>query len=189
MAAMRARQTEYQRLITPEEFMMLPEFNERYELSNGKVLAKPLPTYEHSELSWRLMFNYHTFDPARKLGVLRAEVRMRVKKTGEFLVPDVSFWIASRAPKMSDVNPLPPELVIEIQSPDQSLPQLTAKVPAYLDSGVRLVWIIQPNKQIAAVFRPGQAQPETIQPDGILDATDAGAIGFKIKLSDLFADQ
>jgi Uma2 family endonuclease len=50
------------------------------------------------------------------------------------------------------------------------------------------VWVIQPNKQIVAVFRQGQAEPETIQPDGELDGEDV-IPGFKLSLKVLFEDE
>lgn len=65
---------------------------------------------------------------------------------------------------------------------------LTNKAKDYIQGGVRLVWVIQPNKQIVAVFRQGQPEPETIQPDGELDGEDV-ITGFKLPLKVFFEDE
>ena len=178
------RDRDRDRLITADEFERMPEASERFELIDGKIREKPMPVYDHAKTSHRISQAYGRFDPDEKLGILLSEVRMRTK-AGNLLVPDMSYWIASREPRSGVPTPDAPDLAIEIQSPDQSLKTLIDKVPDYFDNGVRLIWIIQTiGKRVVGVYRPGQ-KPEAIPPDGTLDGEDV-IPGFRLPVADLF---
>ena len=172
------------RPITADEFERMPQSSERYELIDGKIREKPMPVFDHSDISHLIDHAYTRFDPDEKIGIMRTEVRMKTVR-GNFLVPDMSFWIASRRPVRGVLTPAAPDLAIELQSPDQSFKELTDKVPDYLASGVRLVWIIGIIKRTVSVFRPGQAEPQIILSDGTLDGEDL-IPGFRLSVANLF---
>ena len=175
---------DHNRPITADEFERMPEASERFELIDGRIIEKPMPVHDHSKVSYNITRAFLRFDPDEKLGILLSEVRMRTK-AGNFLVPDMSYWIAARRPVWGVPTPAAPDLAIEIQSPDQSLKTLRDKVPEYFDNGVRQVWIIHTTgKKIVDVHRPGQ-QPEVIPPNGLLDGEDV-ASGFRLPVADLF---
>ena len=182
--ALRATKELFDRMITPAEFEQLPEANLRFELINGKIVEKPMPVFEHSGITNNINRAYIRFDPDEKIGLLRYEVRMRLIN-GEFRIPDMSYWLAARRPIWEIPTPDAPDLSIEVQSPDQNLKELTEKVQACVEAGVRLAWIIQPNKKIVAVFRRGQSQIEVVPPTGTLDA-DPVIPGFKIMMDEVF---
>jgi Uma2 family endonuclease len=37
-----------EKLYTADEFEQMPEFNQNYELLDGRIVQKPMPTEEHS---------------------------------------------------------------------------------------------------------------------------------------------
>lgn len=52
--------------------------------------------------------------------------------------------------------PLAPDFVIEVRSPTDRLPELEAKMAAYMAVGVRLGWLIDPDTRTVQVYRPHQ---------------------------------
>ncbi len=70
--------------------------------------------------------------------------------------PDVAFLSRSRWPgRLPDgIVPLPPDLAVEILSPNYREPEVQAKVREYLDAGVRLVWVVDPRAERVHVYRP-----------------------------------
>jgi Uma2 family endonuclease len=53
--------------------------------------------------------------------------------------------------------PVPPELVIEIISPDQTFGEMTEKATDYIDAGVLRVWVVDPKAKSITVFAPDMA--------------------------------
>lgn len=170
--------------ITVEEFMEMPAFYGRFELIDGGIFKKPVSNFEHGTIAFLILKAYIQFDPTEELGVMRQEVNFFLQADYS-PAPDVLYWRADRAPKRKVKIAPRPDLAIEVQSPDQSIKELTRKAWAYIAGGVPVVWVIQPGKQIAAIFRQGQTEPETIQPGGILDAGEV-IPGFKVPMSLLF---
>lgn len=174
-----------ERLYTAQEFERMPASNESYELIGGRIVQKPVPKVQHNLIIRRILRAYDKFDPAEQLGLMLQETNVEIGPEDTY-TPDISYWVASRRPKNGVLTAPYPDLAIEVQSPGQALNGLTKKAKAYQQAGVQLVWIIQPNKKIAAVFRQGYNTPVMIQPGGELDAGEV-IPGFKLKLDQLFS--
>jgi CRISPR-associated Cas5-like protein len=56
--------------------------------------------------------------------------------------------------------PVPPDLVIEIISPDQTFAQMTEKATDYLNAGVLRVWVVDAKAKAITIFYP-DAPPQT----------------------------
>jgi Uma2 family endonuclease len=73
--------------------------------------------------------------------------------------PEVAFVSYARMPKgpIPD-GPLPcaPDLVVEVRSPSDRIPQLSAKASEYLDAGVTVVLVLDPETESLAVFRENE---------------------------------
>lgn len=187
MAAMRAPRTATtpERRITIEEFEGMPEFEERYELIDGKLVEKPMPKFEHTDIGWFILKTYDRFDPDEKIGTMRHETSVRIHDDAP--VPDLSFWLAARRPtRKTPISPRP-DLAVEIQSQDQSLKSLFDKAADYISAGVQIVWVIQPNKKLVHIFRPGQEVPEIVRKTGELSG-ESLIPGFKLSLKALFEE-
>ena len=175
------------RLYTVDEYIKLPQYHERYELIDGRLVEKPMPKYEHSVITDIFKEALLKFDPEKKLGVMRSEVSIRLRSDYS-PTPDLSYWVAERVPERKVAIAPIPDLAIEIQSPDQSITELTKKAKNYIQAGIRLVWVVQPNRKLVAVFRYGSDKPVTIQPSGELDGEDV-IPNFKLPVSTLFEDE
>jgi Uma2 family endonuclease len=77
-----------------------------------------------------------------------------------------------------------PDLAVEVLSPTDRAGELAHKVGEYLAVGVRLLWVIDPEKGTGVVYRPG-APPRIVRKDGALDGADV-VPGFSCPLAGLF---
>jgi Uma2 family endonuclease len=70
--------------------------------------------------------------------------------------PDLSFVAAGRFPDEREPLGFPalaPDLAVEVLSPNDRSRDVMEKVGEYLDAGSRLVWVVDPEKRTAAVYR------------------------------------
>ncbi len=82
-----------------------------------------------------------------------------------------------------------PDLAVEVISPSQTLAQARRKARTYLRHGSALVWLLDPARKMAEIWRrddDGGLQSEQISADGHLQGEDI-LPGFHLPLSDTFA--
>ena len=68
---------------------------------------------------------------------------------------DIAYYSYARLPKgqlPAGYGPEPPELVVEVRSENDRWPDILEKVSEYLNAGVLLVIVLDPEPQIAHVF-------------------------------------
>ena len=71
-------------------------------------------------------------------------------------MPDVSFVAVGRTPSdpaLEGFVDLTPDLVIEVLSPGDHSRDVLDKVGEYLQAGVRLIWIVDPKRRSAVIYR------------------------------------
>ncbi|MGL4500357.1 MAG: Uma2 family endonuclease, partial [Planktothrix sp.] len=81
--------------------------------------------------------------------------------------PDVAWvenarWEALTQEQQEKFVPLCPDFVIELRSRTDPLKQLHDKMQEYLNSGLKLGWLINPQTQQVEIYRPTQPV-ETVQ--------------------------
>jgi Uma2 family endonuclease len=187
MAALRrASATTEKPLLTVAEFENMPESYGRYELIDGRVIEKPVPTFDHSTITRLILRVYDQFDRTETIGVMRAEVGVLIRE-GYVPVPDISFWFKERAPGRKQ-RPAPyPDFAIEIQSPEQSIPSLRKKIKEYFGAGTRLAWLIIPDREQIEIYRAGESATQLAGIEDVLDASDV-IPGFSVAVRDLFEE-
>jgi Uma2 family endonuclease len=100
--------------------------------------------------------------------------------------PDVAFVRMERLPALSRTFvAVPPDLAVEVLSPSDRLADALSKVSMYLQAGVPLVWLVDPVRRTAMVFRQ-DTLPVTIDEHGVLDGEEI-LPGFSLPLATLFA--
>ena len=92
--------------------------------------------------------------------------------------PDASWMPLSRWESLSRAEQRSfghtfPDFVMELRSPSDALTTVQDKMVEYLDNGVRLGWLIDPQKKQVYVYRPGQPveileEPDTVSGDPVL---------------------
>jgi Uma2 family endonuclease len=126
------------------EFLSQPniEASPAWELINGEVRQKPMPTLFHSRLQRNLVnyVNLHTeqFEAVQ-------ELRCIVPPYSP--VPDISVIASERLDDVDGPLQGAPNWLIEIRSPDQSTLDLQNKILHCLSNGTQLAWLIDISRQ------------------------------------------
>jgi Uma2 family endonuclease len=151
--------------LTLQEFLALPEGDVTYEFVDGQAVPKVSPKEFHSMLTFALTTLLTRWSKQR--GRVRLEWAITLKRNGQDWapVPDVTYISYERLPaswKRNEACPVPPELVIEIISPDQTLKEFENKAKDYFDAGILRVWVVDPEAMNIRVFFPdGSSQVYT----------------------------
>jgi len=148
------------------------------EYVDGVIEERDFGEFEHSFLQLFLgsIFVAHR---AEWSIVAVSEQRIQVKPDS-FRVPDLTVLRAG-APR-ERILTHPPLLVIEIQSPEDTLRRTAAKAAEYLAFGIEHVWVIDPAARVA--YR-GTAEGLELVRTGELTIPESP---IRIVLSDLFAE-
>jgi len=143
--------------LTLEQFMALPEAEPALEMGpNGEITQKVSPTTDHAALQRELAARLEAHARPRRQG--HAFTEQRVVLGGIPRVPDVSFYQQQRLPLNEGgayiAHPTtPPDIVAEIYSPGQEdRRDLIAKAAWYLEQGVGLALLIDPERRRVTVF-------------------------------------
>jgi Uma2 family endonuclease len=181
--------------LTAADLARLPDEARGYELVEGRLVRMSPTGGRHSDVAMDLGAALRVFAKSRRLGkVLGAETGFTLSRPGEpdtVLAPDVAFVRADRVPPADSPEydrywRLPPDLVVEVASPDQYRPEMAAKARFWLAAGVRLVWVVWPRARQVDVWRPGAAQPTaTLGAAATLDGLDV-IPGFRYPVAELF---
>jgi Uma2 family endonuclease len=88
-------------------------------------------------------------------------------------------WNALTRTQQRGYAPLCPEFVIELRSESDGLSELAAKMEMWIANGAQLAWLIDPERKVVAIYRPGQAvevleQPEMVPGDGPVAGFELG---------------
>jgi len=156
-----------------QEFLALPESNDRYELVEGQLQPKMSPKYKHANIQGRLYRLIDDWCELRQWGRVCLEWGVVLQRLGVdwVPVPDLTYVSYMRLPKAWEEDepcPVVPELVIEIISPGQTFGDLTNKATDYLQAGVDRVWVVDPKAQAVTIFR-NDGLPQTVKPDGSIN--------------------
>jgi Uma2 family endonuclease len=172
--------------LTLQEFLALPEGDITYELVDGEAIPKMSPKRFHSRLTGALYTLLTQWCQDR--GEVGIEWAVTLTRNGQDWVPVpdllyVSYTRLSRDRFLDEACPVPPELVIEIISPDQTFGEMSEKATDYLNAGVSRVWIVDPRAKSITIFYP-DAPPQTKRGDATL--TDALLEGLQLTPQQVF---
>ena len=188
------------KLLTIDEFFALYD-GRPYEL----VAGVPVPMYrdktgkayevsptggQHQILVVELAHHLRQFVRENKLGIVLAGEGGFVlpQKPDTYRAFDVAFMPKHKIPSEgipAEYWVVAPDLVVEVVSPPNRAGELRAKVAEYLDAGVRLVWLVYPDRVLVDVYCPDQPTV-TLERGGTLDGGDV-LPGFSLEIDTLFA--
>ena len=175
-------------LLTANDLLALERAGKSTELVRGRLILREPPSTYHGHVQ----------------GILHVLVgaHIRAHELGAVFGQDTGFKIASdpdtvRAPDLAFVDrtrvagigrrgyaALAPDLVAEILSPDDRPGEVLGKVGEWLEAGVRLVWVIDPDRQVASVYRD-DGSVMTVSSESQLEG-EAVLPGLAFRLSELF---
>ena len=156
--------------MTAEELLRLNLPDKRTELVRGVLVVREPAGYRHGDVAMRLAAAIYTHVEAHGLGrVFAPETGFTLARNPDTVrAPDVAFISTARLP---DPPPrgfaeLAPDLAVEVLSPDDRPGEVLAKVGNWLTAGARLVWVVDPVRVLARVYRADGSE-------SMLEETDA----------------
>lgn len=111
----------------------------------------------------KLIFQVELWNSQSNLGVTFESSTGFILSNGAVRSPDVSWielsrWNDLTSEQQEGFAPIDPDVVIELRSPTDQLVELQQKMSEYLDCGVKLGWLINPQDKQVEIYRSGKAK-------------------------------
>jgi Uma2 family endonuclease len=172
--------------MTAEELERLDIPGKSTELVRGRLVVQEPPGAYHGHVAGRLFFLLGQHVYPRNLGWLFSQhTGFRIASNPDTVrAPDVAFTSRERMPALQQhgYGAFAPDLVAEVLSPDDRPGEVLSKVGDWLAAGVRLVFVIDPDRREARVYRADGTQTVVGDSDS-LDGEDV-LPGFSCRLGD-----
>ncbi len=143
-------------LISAEELFQMPNPG-RCELVRGDLIMMSPSGSLHGKITARLGALLYRFVEQNKLGIVfGAETGFHIRRDPDTVrAPDVSFVCAERIPDPFPQGffPGPPDLAVEILSPNDRASEVQAKIRDWLDTGCRAVWLVDPATKSVTTYK------------------------------------
>lgn len=111
---------------------------------------------------------------------------------GSLKSPDTGWLSNERLSAMSTPQrrgflPVSPDFVVEVRSPSDRLSKVKLKMQEWIDNGVRLGWLIDPEAKVAWIYRPGRDAEELVNPTTLTGDADV-LPGFELPIATIWND-
>jgi Uma2 family endonuclease len=176
--------------MTEEEFFRFCAANKHIKIErdeNHQILIMPPAGLESDGQSVHISAALYTWNSRSKKGVCFGS-------SAEFTLPDRSVrspdaawvskekWNALSEDERKKFGHITPDFVAEVTSPSDDLIYLQHKMQMWIKNGVRLGWLIVPEKEIAYIYRADATVSKTEGFNNILSGEDV-LPGFSFDLS------
>lgn len=147
------------RLITAAEFARMPDppDGSKQELVRGVIVTMTPPGFRHGVCQNKVAFLLTAHVLAAHSGRVTVETGVVTERDPDTVRgPDVAFWSIERLPL--DQTPeiyrdVAADLCVEILSPSNTQHEMQEKVREYINRGVRMVWVVDPEAHTVTVYR------------------------------------
>jgi Uma2 family endonuclease len=177
-----------QTITTAEQLLHTPGLG-RCELVRGELIMMSPGGYEHGRIIMNVAAPLAVIVRQNQLGVLLgAETGFRIAHDPDTVrAPDVAFVRAERIPALPVKGFFqgPPDLAVEVLSPDDRASEVLDKVRDWLQAGCVAVWIVDPAKQTILIYR-SSSPIVVLGPADVLAMEDL-LPGFSIPVAEIFA--
>ncbi|WP_107667982.1 Uma2 family endonuclease [Cyanothece sp. BG0011] len=150
--------------LTDEEFYQLCQVNEAWRLeltAKGKLLIMSPLGGKSGKREARLISKLWLWNEENNLGVVFSSSTVFRLPNGGKRSPDVALVKLERWNNLTEEDqekfpPLCPDFVIELRSRTDKLEDLQEKMLEYLEAGLLLGWLINPQQQQVEIYRQNQ---------------------------------
>ena len=176
------------RVYTPDDLLRLPD-GKRFELVDGQLVEQDMGILE-GRVAYLITGIIAAYVEPRQLGSgFGSELGYRCFPFDPNKVrkPDASFISAARLTAdmfTSGFAEIAPDLAIEVVSPHDPYREVETKVDEYLRAGVRLIWVLNPERQLVRIHRLDGTVSE-VSRGGVLSGEDV-LPGFSTPVAPLF---
>jgi len=173
--------------ITAEQLPVMQPRDKRVELVRGVMVVREPAGYRHGRIAAIIAGRLLAHVAGTRAGhVLGAETGFHLASDPDTVrAADVAFVAAARSPQPEPAGfaALAPDLVVEVLSPGDRPGETLAKVGDWLEAGTRLVWVVDPERRLARVYRADGSE-RLVAGDDALDGEDI-LPGFTCPLTDV----
>src|SRR6266571_2873518 len=144
-------------LLTATDVERISIPGKQVELVRGQLIVREPPGTHHGAISANLAYHLSDFVRRHDAGTVFAQdTGFKIASDPDTVrAPDVAFVVRERAALIQKRGyaELAPDLLAEILSPDDRPAEVLAKVADWLTAGTRIVWVIDPQRRDARVYR------------------------------------
>jgi len=161
---------------------------ERWELVEGELREVPRPGGRHAKISARITNPLSTYLWDNDIGEIYVEGGFVLQLNPDTVLgPDIAAVLKHRLlPEEEEIGLMhqAPDLVVEIMSPGDRASEVLDKVMRYLNAGVAIVWVVDPERRRIVVWKADR----TYQELHASDTLDGGELlpGFQLALAKVF---
>jgi len=175
-------------LMTATDLLTLRLDHKSTELVRGRLIVREPPSTYHGRVQSTLNFVVVSYVRAHALGVVFGQdTGFQIASDPDTVrAPDLAFVDRARTAQIPPRGyaAMAPDLVAEILSPDDRPGEVLAKVGEWLDAGVRLAWVIDPERRVATAYHANGdvasvASDSSVSGEPVLP-------GFSFRLAELF---
>jgi Uma2 family endonuclease len=155
------------KVVTADELQRFPDDDCRYELVDGRLVRMSPVGYQHARTVTLFLLHLQRHVQDRGLGVAVTELGFKIGSNPDTVrAPDIAFIAAERLPPTGWPGFFngPPDVAVEVLSPEDRRADLRSKVTQYLAQGVRLVLVLDPRDRTAVIYRR-EAPPAVVRGD------------------------
>ncbi len=157
--------------------------------AKGKLIIMSPTGSQSGKFNMSLAFQVELWSRQSKLGVVFDSSTGFKLSNGATRSPDVSWVVVERWDALSDKQkrgfaPIDPDFVIELLSPTDNLSETQQKMAEYMNCGVKLGWLINPDEKQVEIYRRSQDKQVIDNPDN-LSGEDI-LPGLTVDLADIF---
>ena len=147
--------------LTDEQFYNLCQVNQSWNLertAKGDLVIMPPVGGESGQREADLITDLNIWNRQTKLGIVFSSSTIFSLPNGGDRSPDAAWISDSRWNTLTDKQkkgfpPICPDFVIELRSQSDAIRPLQEKMREYLDSGLKLGWLIDPQNNQAEIYR------------------------------------
>ncbi|MDZ8023435.1 MAG: Uma2 family endonuclease [Nostoc sp. SerVER01] len=148
--------------LTDEQFYQLCMANKDLNLeldAKGELIIVPPVGGESGNQEADLITDLNIWNRQTKLGIVFSSSTIFSLPNGAKRSPDAAWiklsrWEALTVKQRQKFPPLTPDFIIELRSQSDSLKTLQQKMQEYIENGLRLGWLINPQAKQVEVYRP-----------------------------------
>jgi Uma2 family endonuclease len=178
------------RQITADDLFKMPSDDFFYELVKGELRKMPPGGGLHGAIAMSFGAAIVVHVQENDLGIVTGPDTGFILQTDPDTVraPDIAFVSTENIPPSGIPEkywPGPPDLAVEVVSPNDTLYEIEEKIADYLSTGVRMIVYIHPRKRTVTVYRPGSPEKVLTEKD-TFDGEDV-LPGFRYPAARLFS--
>ncbi|MGB3616266.1 MAG: Uma2 family endonuclease, partial [Elainellaceae cyanobacterium] len=177
--------------LTQAQFAQLCHHNRDLRLertAQGALIVMPPTGGDTGRRNFTLATQLGIWNQRTKLGQAFDSSTGFILPNGATRSPDTAWvqqdrWDALTPEQRRTFVPLCPDFAVALQSPSDRRQEGQAKLREYIDNGLKLGWLIDPEAKEVEVYRPGQDALTLANPEGL--PGDPVLSGFILDLSDI----